>query len=256
MTNNTWKKFVSSLRFTLVMAFIAAAISSIAPGQALAGKQNLMDQVKNFSDSLQPESLSSKEIVGGLKEALRVGSKKSLDILGKPDGFFKDDSVKIPMPESLQKVDKLLRSLGQKKLADKFIKTMNRAAEKSVQSAFDIFVGAIQHMSIKDAVKIFKGAEDEATRYFRRIKGQELYDTIHPIVKDATDKTGVTATYKKITKTVLKLQPSLAKNMPDINKYVTGKTMDGIFLKLAKEEAAIRKDPATRTTEILKKVFK
>ncbi len=255
MMNHMRGTFTPSWRALLAGCCIVVVLHAAPVQQALAGGKDLMDQLKNAAESLQKGKLSTDEIIEGLKEALRVGSRKALDILGKQDGFYSDEAVRILMPESLQKVEKLLLKFGQKKLVDKFVKTMNRAAEKSVQSTFEIFVDAIKHMSIEDAMKIFKGSEDEATRYFRASKQKELYAIILPIVREATDKTEVTATYEKIAKSVQKLQPSLAESMPDINNYVTEKTLDGIFLKLAKEEAAIRKDPVARTTDILKKVF-
>ena len=244
-----------SWRITIMLIALAGIIGSVVFNPAHADWRDFFNEIKSNVNSVSGGQLSSGEIIEGLKEALRIGSRKSIDILGKKNGFYKDKSVKIPMPENLEKVDRLLRSIGQKKLADKFIKTMNRAAEKSVQSTFDIFVNAIKHMTLKDAMDIYKGREDEATRYFRKTKGQEIHTTIHPIVRQATEQTGVTSTYKEIARKIRHLHPSLAKTMPDIDNYVTEKTMDGIFSKLAREEALIRKDPAARTTKILKKVF-
>jgi hypothetical protein len=245
----------TKLRSLVCVLFLGIVTTSATMGVANAGWRDLVDEVKTKLTSSKKAGLSSSEVAEGLKEALKVGSKKSIDILGKTDGFYKDNAVRITMPEKLKQVDKLLRRIGQDRLADKFIKTMNRAAEKSVTSTFNIFVSAIKQMTLKDAVDIYKGRDDEATRYFRRTKGGELQQTIHPIVKKATQKTGVTSNYKKIASQVRKLHPSLAESMPNIDDYVTEKTMDGLFYKIAKEEALIRKDPAARTTEILKKVF-
>jgi len=238
--------------------FIGAAILVVAlstAGSVHAGWKDLVNEIKSKVNSDGKSGLSSGEVAEGLKEALRVGTRKSINLLGKKDGFYRDQNVKIPMPEKLKQVDKLLRKTGQHKLADQFIETMNRAAEKSVTATIDIFVGAIKKMTLKDAVDIYKGREDEATRYFRKTSGPDIQKTIHPIVSDATQKTGVTSNYKKIAVRIRKLHPSLADSMPNIDDYVTEKTMDGIFYKIAKEEALIRKDPAARTTDILKKVF-
>lgn len=243
------------VQFLTVLILCVALVGGLSSETTQAGWKDFLDEVKSKVKSKSSGGLSSAEIADGLKEALRVGTKKSVDKLGVVNGFYKDKNVKIPMPEKLQKVEELLRRTGQDKLADKFIKTMNRAAEQSVKSTFDIFVDAIKKMTLKDAADIYKGREDEATRYFRRTKGGEIQKTIHPIVRGATQKTGVTSNYKKIARKVRMLHPSLAKSMPDIDDYVTEKTMDGIFYKIAKEEALIRKDPAARTTEILKKVF-
>ena len=248
-------KVISNILSLFTILVIVNIVNGIDVNNAQAGWQDFVDEIKSKTKSIGKSELSSKEIAEGLKEALKVGSKKSIDILGKQDGFYKDKSVKIPMPDSLKKVDKILRDIGQKDLANKFVKTMNRAAEKSVQSTATIFVSAIKQMTLKDAVKIYKGKEDEATRYFRKTKSSEIHETIKPIVSKATKETGVTSYYKDISKKIRNLHPSLAKEMPDIDNYVTEKTMDGIFYKLAKEEALIRKDPVARTTDILKKVF-
>ena len=253
--NIAYAKVVSLLRTSVEIIVIVGIVNAFLLNNAHAGWKDFLDDVKSQVKSAQKGKLSTEEIIEGLKEALRVGTRKSIDILGKPDGFYKDPSVKIPMPENLKKVEKLLRNIGQKKLADKFIETMNRAAEKSVQSTFEIFVKAIKRMTLKDAMDIYKGRDDEATRYFRKTEGGELHNTIHPIVQDATKKTGVTSTYKEITRKIRRLHLPVDIDMPDIDEYVTAKTMDGIFQKLAKEEALIRKDPAARITEILKKVF-
>lgn len=253
--NDSSTKLISHVHTTVVIIAALFIINVFSINETQAGWKDFLDEVKSNVKSLDKNKLSTDEIIEGLKEALRVGSKKSISILGQQDGFYKDQSVKIPMPEKLQKVERLLRKIGQKKLAEKFVKTMNRAAEKSVQSTLEIFVSAIKQMTLKDAMDIYKGREDEATRFFRKVKGLEIHDTIHPIVREATQQTGVTSTYKEITGKIRMLSPMLANDMPDIDNYVTEKTMDGIFHKLAKEEALIRKNPAARTTDILKKVF-
>ena len=247
-------RFLNTQAVTVLVLCTVLTIN-LYPGAVQAGWKEFLDDVKSKVKPDSGSGLSSAEVVEGLKEALRVGSKKSIEALGKQNGFYKDNAVKIPMPEKLREVDRLLRKIGQKKLANKFVETMNRAAEQSVKSTFNIFVSAIKQMTLKDAVDIYKGREDEATRYFRRTKGEEIQQTIHPIVKKATQDTGVTSNYKKISKKVSSLHPSLAKSMPDIDNYVTEKTMDGIFYKIAREEAEIRKNPSARTSEILKKVF-
>jgi hypothetical protein len=247
-TKSLWRTFIA----TMVIAWL---VNIFVLNSTHAGWKDFLGELKNQIETSQHAKLSSDEIIEGLKEALRVGTGKAIDILAKPDGFYIDQSVKILMPDELKKVEKLLRNIGQKHLADKFVETMNRAAESSVQSTLDIFVKAIKQMTFKDAMDIYKGQEDEATRYFRKTEGQEVHNTILPIVRDATEKTGVTSTYKEMTRKIHQLHLPLDVNMPDIDKYVTEKTMDGIFHKLAKEEALIRKDPAARTTEILKKVF-
>ena len=190
-----------------------------------------------------------------LKDALRIGARKSVDTLGKTNGFYKDAEVKIPIPDQLRRVEKLLNQLGQKELVKNFRLTMNRAAEQASQTTFDIFADAIKNMTIQDATKIYSGREDEATRYFRQKKEAQLFETIKPIVQKATASTGTTSNYKKIVYRTKKINRSIARGLPDIDEYVTRKTIDGLFHKIAQQEAKIRKNPVERTTEILKQVF-
>ena len=253
--NSTPRKPLVRLRASIALIVIACVANMSLTHRAYAGWGDFLDQVKSKLVTNQEQKLTSAEIIEGLKDALRVGTQKSIDILGKPDGFFRDQSVKILMPDQLQKAEKLLRRLGQDKLADNFIETMNRAAEKSVHTTLDIFVKGIKQMTINDVMKIYNGREDEATRFFQSTQGPDIQRAIFPIVKDATEKVGVTSAYKEFTNKIRKLHLPIDADMPDLDNYVTQRTMEGIFLKLAKEEALIRKDPAARTTEILKKVF-
>lgn len=258
MTSIQIDKYTVLLNFLRVVSMIvvtAFTINLASINNAKADWRHLLDKVKSQFQTTQTGKLTTEDVVRGLKEALRVGTRKSIDILGRHDGFYKDQSVKIIMPEKLRNVEKMLRNFGQARLADEFVETMNRAAEKSVQATFDIFVRSIQQMTLKDAMDIYKGREDEATRYFKNTQGQHIHNTIMPIVRDATEKTGVTSHYKEIVSRFRRFNLPVNVDMPDIDEYVTKKAMDGIFLKLAREEALIRKDPAARTTDILKKVF-
>jgi hypothetical protein len=181
-------------------------------------------------------------------------------MLGRQDGFLKDAGVKIPMPESLQKVERTLRTLGQDKLADEFITTMNRAAEQAVPEAAAVLGDSVKQMSIADAQTILTGTNDAATQYFRRTSETNLYERFLPIVRKATEQTGVTSAYKNMT---AKASGGfggfggnlLAGKMPDIDSYVTHKALDGLFLKIAAEEKKIRENPVARTTDLLQKVF-
>ena len=254
LTNNN---FVPSKIKLLVnvISYLIIAIGMVSVNSAYAGWQDILENLNSKVNKDDNNQLSSDKVTAGIKEALQVGTKKSIDLLGKRDGFYKDAEVKIPMPENLIKMQSFMERIGQKKLMDKFVVSMNRAAEQSVHATFDIFISAIKEMTLKDAIKIYNGRNDEATRYFRTTKGQQIHNTIHPIVAETTQKVGVTSNYKKITRRISRLQPSLAKQLPDIDNYVTEKTMDGIFKKIAHEEALIRKDPVARTTDLLKAVF-
>lgn len=204
--------------------------------------------------------LSQDQMVGGLKEALGKGVQQAVASLGKTDGFLKDVNVKIPMPESLQKVEKALRTLRQDKLADEFVTTMNRAAEQAVPEAAAVLGDSVKQMSIADAKSVLTGTNNAATQYFRRTSETNLHARFLPIVKAATEKTGVTGAYKRMTDQagggLGGLGGSLlGKQAPDLDDYVTRKTLDGLFIKIAEQEKMIRENPAARTTDLLQKVF-
>jgi hypothetical protein len=200
-------------------------------------------------------SLSQNEMIDGLKEALSKGVQKAVANLGRDDGFLKNLDVKIPMPDSLKRVEQGLRMAGQDKLADDFIATMNHAAEKAVPEAAAIFGDAISKMSLDDAEAILKGPDDAATQYFRKTSEAQLTEKMLPIVKQATEKTGVTASYKKLMQQAGPITQFMGQSSPDLDRYVTGKALDGLFKMVAAEEKSIRQNPVARSTDLLKKVF-
>lgn len=204
--------------------------------------------------STQPSTLTQAEMVSGLKEALSKGVKNAIGQLGKDGGFLNDAGVRIPMPDSLARVEKLLRTLHQDKYADQFVASMNHAAEKAVPEAAGIFAEAIKGMTLEDAEAILNGPDDAATQYFRNKSAAKLAERFRPIVAAATDQVGVTASYKKMMGRAGAMAQYLG-GADDLDGYVTGKALDGLFSKLALEEKAIRTNPAARTTELLKKVF-
>lgn len=203
--------------------------------------------------------LSQDEISGALKEALAKGVERAVTALGQNDGFLKDASVRIPMPENLQKVERTLRSLGQEKLADEFVTTMNRAAEKAVPEAAAVLGGAVKQMTVADAKAILTSTNNAATAYFRRTSTTNLYERFLPIVRAATEQAGVTAAYKKMTEKAsfggFSASSLLGQNSADLDGYITRKALDGLFVKVGQEEERIRENPAARTTDLLQKVF-
>jgi hypothetical protein len=201
-------------------------------------------------------TVTDTEIAGGLKEALSKGVKFAIDNLGKEDGFYKNVRVKIPLPKSLQKLEKPLRAAGQGKAVDEFVLSMNRAAEKAVPVAIDVFVDAIKQMTFDDARKIlFSGQDDSATQFFRRTSEEKLREKFRPIVEKFTEEVGVTQKYKNMVGKYPFATQLLGKEATDLDGYVTQKALDGLFLLIADEEKKIRKDPIGRTTSLLKKVF-
>jgi len=203
--------------------------------------------------------LSQDEISAGLKEALAKGVERAVALLGKDDGFLNDLSVKIPIPQNLQRVERTLRTLGQDQLADEFVTTMNRAAEKAVPEAATVLAGAIKQMTLADAKSILTDTNNAATAYFRRTSETTLYERFLPIVQKATEQTGVTSAYKKMMERTsvggFSATSLLGQNASDLDGYVTHKALDGLFLKISEEEQRIRQNPVARTTDLLQKVF-
>jgi hypothetical protein len=203
--------------------------------------------------------LSQGEMVKGLKEALLVGFKKAITLLGQKGGFINDPKVKIPMPGVMAHAETALRKAGQGKIADHFIQTMNSAAEKAVPVTADIFANAIRNMTIDDAKAILQGPNDAATQFFKRTSAEHLSKAIRPIVAKSTQAVGLTSAYKSITDIADKkmgfLSIFIGQDSLDLDGYVTQKGLDGLFIKLAEEEAKIRANPMARGTDLLKKVF-
>ncbi len=202
------------------------------------------------------KTVTNSEIAGGLKEALTKGVGSAVKLLGREDGFLANPRVKIPLPRSLQKLEKGLRFAGQGKAVDDFVASMNHAAEKAVPVAIDVFVDAIKKMTFEDARSIlFSGRDDAATMFFRKTSEEKLRLKFRPVVEEFTAKTGVTSSYKAMIGKAGLAAQFLGKDATDLDGYVTQKALDGLFLIVADEEKKIRKDPIGRTTDLLRKVF-
>lgn len=245
-----YKKIVKSC--SLAVFILGCGISNVS-----AEWSDLLDYFTKNPEITQSVTsvLTDTEIVGGLKEALNKGTTSAIASLAKKDGFFANNNVKIPLPDSLQTVEDGLRKIGQEKYADEFVLTMNRAAEQAVPKAAELFGSAIRDMSIEDAKKILNGSDDAATKYFRDISGEQLVNRFLPIVEESTDRVGVTSNYKQMIDKLGFMSKFIDTESLDVDRYITNKAVDGLFLMLAKEEKLIRKNPAARTTELLKKVF-
>ena len=194
------------------------------------------------------------DTVKGLKEALKRGAAAAVEGLGKPGGFLNNERVKIPLPEKAQRAEKLIRRMGGSKYADHLINTMNQAAETAVVEAKPILWQAVQQMTVEDAIGILKGQDDAATQYFRKTTDAQLTEKLRPLVESATQKVGVAQKYEKFAGKASQLGLIDAKEA-DLDAYITTKALDGLFLMIADEEKAIRKDPIATGSAILKKVF-
>ncbi len=213
-----------------------------------------------FSD-LGLAGLSQEQVVQGLKEALGKGVQHAVSQLGHDNGFLTNLQVKIPVPEKLQTVERTLRALKQDQVADEFISTMNHAAEQAVPQAASVFGAAVRNLTIADAQAILTGPDDAATRYFRSATETNLYERFLPIVREATGRTGVTASYKRLLNAVsanqyvATLAGLLNLESLDLDAYVTDQALNGLFKMVADEEKSIRQNPVARTTELLQRVF-
>ncbi len=216
-----------------------------------------LDQIlKKADDALEhrdTSSLSDGKIVAGLKQALEISTGKAVALTGKPDGFLKNEAIKILLPPKLQTIGKGMRMLGMGEKVDELETGMNRAAEQATPQAKQIFVAALKKMSFDDARKILTGNDTAATDYFKRTATPDLTTAFSPIVHDSMEKVGVVKQYDHF----LQNAPggSALAGEFDLNKYVVGKTLDGLFYELGEEEKKIRKNPAAQTTELLKEVF-
>lgn len=200
-------------------------------------------------------TLTNDEIIAGLKEALSVGAKNSAVKLSSLDGFFKNEAIKLLMPPEAKKVESALRSAGLGSQVDKAILSMNRAAEEASKSAAPIFVEAIKQMSFQDALGILKGADTAATSYLKGKTTSALTNSFRPVIEEALKKTDATKYWKDIFDTYNRLPTTIKKINPDLPGYCTDKALTGMFIQVAEEEKKIRKDPAARVNDILKKVF-
>jgi len=198
--------------------------------------------------------LSDAKIGSGLQEALKIGTENAVDITGQTVGFFKNQLIKILMPKTLQNMEKPLRLVGYGPQIDEFVLGMNRAAEKSVPFAKDIFWDAIGQMSFDDARKILAGSDTAATDYFKAKTSKKLQAAFKPSVEEVMGQVGVNQQYNELVGRYKDVP--FAKSITfDVNQYVTEKTTDGLFFVVGQEEKKIRTNPAARVTDLLKEVF-
>lgn len=208
-------------------------------------------------------ALSSADATGGIKEALAQGVDRSVRQLGRPDGFFRDQAVKILVPDRLRQIADLARKAGQGARVDAFEESMNRAAEKAVPSAAGILADAVRGMSVQDAVGIVRGGGTAATDYFKRSSSERLFASFRPIVAQQTASVGVTEKYKAFSDragggalgALLGGGGREGRSALDLDDYVTNKSIDGLFHVIGGQEQAIRSNPASRNTDLLRRVF-
>lgn len=243
----------------LLPALAACLQNGSANGQKMDWAGMAQGMLGAYTAQGTNSALTDAQIAAGLKEALGVGTANVVQQLGKKGGFDLDPKVHIPLPANLKKVDAALNLAGMNGLTKELESRMNHAAELAAPKAKQLFVDSIKQMSFADARQILTGGQqDAATQFFRRTMGEALVGDIQPIIQSTLAEAGAMKAFDAVTAkyNALPLVGGLASNAKtDLNSYVSGKAVDGIFYYVAKEEAAIRQNPAKRTTELLKQVF-
>jgi hypothetical protein len=206
------------------------------------------------SFALGIEDLSNRDAVSGLKDALTQGAGAAIGKLGVENGFLGNEAVKIPLPDALKRIESGLRLLGMQRQADELVTAMNRAAEQAVPEAKALLVGAVKNMSVQDAKGILTGGDTAATDFFRKTTSEQLTQKFLPIVTKATSRVGLAEKYNNLAGQGAQLGLVDAKQAK-IENYVTQKALDGLFLMIAEQEKAIRKDPLGAATGMAQKVF-
>ena len=194
------------------------------------------------------------KVISGLKEALQIGTQNAVKVTGKHDGFFGNAAIKILMPEKLRSFETGLRALGYGAQVDEFVLSMNRAAEQAAPAAQQIFVDAITAMTFDDATNILRGRDTAATEYFKDKTTDKLTAAFRPTVQRAMNEVGVTRQYNALIGQARNI-PFVRTEAYDLDQYVVGKSLDGLFHVVGDEERKIRTNPTARVTDLLKDVF-
>jgi hypothetical protein len=213
----------------------------------------LLKDAKKLLNS-KNKGLTEKDAADGIKEALINGTGESVKLVSVIDGYWGNPEIKIPFPTEAKEMESKLRTIGMGKKVDEFNESMNRAAEKAANEAKPIFISAIKGMTVRDAVNIVKGSDNAATMYLKNTTSPQLIDKFQPIIKTSLDNVNATRYWGDLITAYNKI-PLVKKMNPNLPEYVTQKSIDGLFIMIAKEELKIRKDPMARTSELLKKVF-
>lgn len=212
------------------------------------------NELQQILENTGEVGLTNFQIANGLKEALQNGVTNQVTTLGGVDGFYKNELVKILVPQELQKVDKALRDIGLSNLADKGLKVLNRAAEDAVGEAIPIFKNAILDMTITDAKNILMGNQDAATRYLENSSSTALRGKFTPIIQSSFQKVGADKVWTDVINTYNKI-PFVNKVNPNLTEYTTNEAMKGVFTMVAVEEVKIRTQIKSRTSDLLRRVF-
>ena len=223
--------------------------------QLCSAQIDLLKVASTKASTLLYSSANEDEVAKGLREALVVGADKATESASAKGGFYANKVIRIPFPAEANKMKKTLQKVGMQSQITDFEKSVNSAAELATKQVLVIFVDAITNMSIQDAFQILKGENTAATSYLRKQTNVQLYNKIKPIAKKAIQQVEVTKYWNPLVKTYISI-PFTKEVKPDLEDYVTNKTIDGIFVLIANQEKEIRNNPKARISAILQKVFK
>lgn len=236
-----------------ILFFTAFAMLAFSSHAQWNWKKTKKDIDKYLTDYTK-KPLTNDEVVRGLREALNVGTNNSTSSASKTDGFLKNPLITIPFPPEAIKVKNTVENLGMKPQVDKFVETLNRAAEEASKEAAPVFLNAIKAMTIQDGFTILKGADNAATQYLKDKTTAELIGKFKPIVQKAIQKVEVTKYWSPVITAYNKI-PGIQQQNPNLDDYVTARALEGLFKLIADEELKIRKNPIARISDILKRVF-
>lgn len=239
----------------LSLCFVAVSFLIMLPPCQAGFLEDLSRKV--LSPTQQQVTLDDSTMIKGLKEALATGTERAVAEVAKPDGYFGNQLIKILLPDKVQQAANILGTLGYQQQVDEVVLAMNRAAEKAAPKAAGFFGDAIRQMTVEDAKGILGGGDTAATEFFEKKTRSQLFAAFKPSVTKSMDQVGTARAYKEMVgKYDITPMAALA-GIPslDLDAYVTGKALDGLFKMIGDEEKKIRTNPAARTTELLKKVF-
>lgn len=255
------------MKKTVIRVAICTALALSLAQPALAGLGDVLKDLKESGEQILQKSssvespsaasgLSTETLIEGLKEALAVGSETAIKALSAEGGYLNNAKLRVPLPQGIQQVSGLLKKYGLESQVEEFEKSMNHAAEQAVPQASALISAALKEMTIEDAEKIYKGADNAATEYFREKTSAKLSELFKPSIEKSMGDVGVTSYYNLLVEQA-KAYPMVGSMLGgNLEDHVTEKALDGLFVALAEQEKLIRENPVARTTDILKTVFK
>lgn len=247
---------MSNLRRSILLSGLALSVFATANAQSWKDAINkAKSTIDKSTGSTSTGNYTNTEAVSALKQALEIGTQNASGRLASVNGFFGNQLIKIVMPPEARMVESTLRSVGMGAHVDKAILSMNRAAEDAASKAVPIFVDAIKTMTIQDGIGIVKGGQGSATNYLKSRTTQSLTNSFRPVIESSLRKVDATKYWSNVFTIYNRLPTTTTKVNPDLAGYVTEKALSGLFVTIAEEENKIRTNPASRVTDLLRKVF-